>query len=111
MIDTEEKAFEKGEEKGTKWAGWFFDPETEASVYRRILDGLMEGDPEIMDLCPNPLTGEWADYEIPVLFEIPIGGEWPEENILDAFESGFSQGWCLEVERICRLHLSEEVQG
>jgi hypothetical protein len=52
---------EMGADYGKSRGSWVIDGNTETATVRKILDGYDDGDPEIMDMCPSPLSGEFAD--------------------------------------------------
>jgi hypothetical protein len=55
-------ARELGAEHGSNAASWVFDGNTSQETYRRILQGIEDGDPEILNSLPAPdLSGQWAD--------------------------------------------------
>jgi hypothetical protein len=46
---------------GTSAAGWVFDGNTPDETYRRVLQGITDGDPEVLDAYRVPdLSGEYA---------------------------------------------------
>jgi hypothetical protein len=89
--------YEQGYRAGFGSGSWVVDGNTKDETRAAILRGYDEGDPEVMDLQPNPLSGEWAGESIPELF-----GEWPEDDDLSAFEDGFSQGFWDAVLAACQ---------
>ena len=111
----EARARELGTEYGRAAALWFFDGNTDADTYRRVLEGLEEGDPEILESIPSsPLSGEWADgltmgrlleelgVEDPHA-ELSFNAE-PWDSIADVFCDAYSAAAVEEVERVARLH-------
>ena len=58
------------------------------SIAQKILDGIDDGDPEIMDLCPNPLSGEWAGESLKEIF-----GRSPTRSMMDNYENGYRDGF------------------
>ena len=54
----------------------------------RTLRGIEDGDPEVMDLCPNPLSGEWAGESLKEIF-----GRIPSEQTMTNYEVGFQEGF------------------
>lgn len=55
-----------GKAAGTVAASWVTDGNTSRETYARILRGLEDGDPEILDSLPWPnLSGEWANDPTP----------------------------------------------
>ena len=92
-----------------------------AATARRVLDGLADGDPEIIDALPRPdLSGEWADAETPrSLFETVTGADahaeasWNNdayhatlEELCTAWEDGAADAVQRAIERQCRAALS-----
>ncbi len=56
------KAEEDGYSAGVAAGSWVVDGNTSEATARRILEGIAEGDPVVMDSLPSsPLSGEWAD--------------------------------------------------
>ena len=52
-----------GRTAGENRASWAFDGNTDAASYARVLKGLSDGDPMILDqFNPPNLSGEWARY-------------------------------------------------
>lgn len=91
-----------GSEKGKAAGSWVIDGNTEQAAAQRILDGYEASDPEIMDMCPAPLSGEFAGEPIPsmVLDELGIGFDHESaDEVLDAFEDAFSNAFWQEVIR------------
>jgi hypothetical protein len=55
----------RGTKAGKAAASWVFDGNTTDETYRRTLQGIEDGDPEVMDrLSWSPLSGEWAGESI-----------------------------------------------
>lgn len=51
-----------GAEHGANAASWVIDGRTPAATARRILLGIDDGDPAVLDTLPAPdLSGQWAD--------------------------------------------------
>ena len=109
----ESEAFELGKQAGHAAGSWVFDGNTSEAEYRRVLDGYEAGDPEIMDLEPSPLSGEWADSWTPRSLGDELGVidtedrdyELRIEAISDAYEQGFSESFWDEVTRAARYQL------
>lgn len=81
----------------------------------KILGGYDEGDETVLDLCPKPLSGEWANDPTPMMVldqiankagdlgsfrqeEIDVDGE----NLLDAYEESYQQGFWVKVIKACK---------
>ena len=55
-------AADRGTEDGKSAASWYFDGNTDRATYARVLQGIEDGDPEVLDDLPAPdLSGQWAD--------------------------------------------------
>lgn len=89
--------FEQGKEAGRAAGSWVIDGNTKTETVQRILKGIEEGDPEVMDLQPSPLSGEWAGESITEI----LGAEATTED-MDAYEEGFSEAFWMEVEQSAR---------
>ena len=101
---------EQGYAAGKAAGSWITDGNTDTATYRWILKGIEEGDPEVMDLQPSPLSGEWAGESIP---EIIAGyADMTAEQAdaaCDSYEQGFSQGFWETVEHDCRVQVDVTV--
>ena len=119
-----------GAQHGTNAAAWYAQDAFGGRVARgadestrRILAGIADGDPAILDTFPvADLSGEWAGMMTgPELVEDAIGeadifededGNLPGEyhdwfaDICDAYESAFSGAAADEIERAARVALS-----
>lgn len=97
-------AYEIGFDAGKARGSWVIDGNTDSGTARAILRGIEDGDPEVMDMQPAPLSGEWAGESIPELsdlFGIDLGDD---DNATD-FETGYGEGYWAEVERSALLAL------
>ena len=84
------------------------DGNTTLEQYAKIRTGYEEGDCEVMDLCPYPLSGEWADESISEIFNLNIGQDYPDDELLDKYEQGFQEGFWNKVIQNCNYHLQTE---
>ena len=94
-------ARKRGSDDGRAAASWYFDGNTTDDTYRRTLQGLEDGDPEILDALPYPdLSGQWADEPAgPQVFadilsdaDIYRGPDYEEgESLSDAYDDIFSE--------------------
>lgn len=91
-------AYKAGYEHGLAAGSWVFDGNSTQESIRKVLKGFDEGDPEIMDLQPSPLSAEWAGESIPELTE-RYGVALEEDEKADQFEQGFADGYWDEVQR------------
>ena len=103
-------AEELGRDKGHAAATWATDGYTSESTYRRLLQGIEDGDPEIMDMMPAPLSGEWAGDSISELIEQSLLDRYDvvgddRDAWCDAYEMAFQQAYWNELERTCRYYL------
>ena len=97
-----------GRDKGRADAGWVGIDSGNAAA---ILQGIEDGDPEIMDMMPAPLSGEWAGESIPELMnESGINhykinkDDW--DTWMETYEEAYSDAYWAEVDRTCRYHLA-----
>lgn len=96
------KAAEKrGYEAGTSAGGWVLDGNSKEADARWVMEGYDNGDPEVMDLQPAPLSGEWGGESINELLGDLTEGrrDNTKQNIMDAYEEGFQRGFWDEVTR------------
>jgi hypothetical protein len=73
---------------------------TETDAARAVSDVLRGEHAAILDLCPSPLSGEWAGESIPELFGIPVGGEWPTDEEQDEYENAYRAAYVAGCENI-----------
>jgi hypothetical protein len=105
-------AAELGRQHGQSKASWAIDGNTTTETMQRIMRGLEEGDPAILDMCPAPLSGEWADEPTPatVLDTIGIGEEGDTAEDADvalaAYEDAFTTAYWEEVQRTIAYQLA-----
>lgn len=92
MTMTEASAYDSGYSFGKSRGSWVIDGNTDPKYAQRILDGYNEGDPEIMDMMPAPLCGEWAGASIPELIH-EFGCDLWDSEIADQFEDGYAKGY------------------
>lgn len=102
-----DQARELGADYGKAAGTWVEIDSAEAA--RRILDGIEAGDPEILDMCPSPLSGEWADSlnEAGLIDELDLVADSLSEEeraeVVTAFEQDFYRGYWDEVQRMAQL--------
>lgn len=99
------EAHEQGSQRGYNAATWVFDGNTDASYYAKVLQMFEDGDPEVYDLEPAWLSGEWAGESIPELFDLETGEE-VDEMVLETYETSASEAFWSEVQRVARLQVS-----
>jgi len=93
-----------GAEAGKNAGSWVIDGTTTEETARRILRGLDDGDPEILDMQPAPLSGEYAGESIPELSE-QYGIPLDDDEVATVFETAFSEAYWAEVERAARYQV------
>jgi hypothetical protein len=101
------KAREIGAERGKSAASWVFDGNTDLATYRRVLKGIEDCDPEVLDGLPySDLSGEWADgYTVDMLAK-ELDVPWDDiDTLADAYEASFFEAVCDELAAFARLHL------
>jgi hypothetical protein len=111
------EARDMGRAHGQAAASWYFDGNTTDETYRLVLQGIEDGDPEVLDSFPSaPLSGEWADDPTPQTLAEDLGLDNEDDDeaaVLDdacsAYEDAFYQSVHEEIERMAREHL--EPQG
>ena len=105
-----ERADEAGYEAGVAAGSWLLDGNSTEDAARRLLDGIEDGDPEILDALPSsPLSGEWADGLLPrdVLAEYGLDEQHEAaDEVLSAFEAGYDRGVTDEATRSARALLA-----
>ena len=97
--------YDEGQKHGQASGSWVFDGNTKHETYEWVRKGYDEGEPEVMDLCPAPLSGEWAEESISEVFRLAVGAEWPDDESLDEYEQGFSDGFWDTVLKACAYQL------
>lgn len=99
-----------GTEHGKAAAGWVFDGNTGTDTYRRILAGIEDGDPEVMDEIPDSdLSGEWADgYTLDLLAgDVGMDPDDDLDSVIWEYEAAFRDGVCEELSRVATYHLAD----
>jgi len=108
--DVLERAEQEGYEHGVTAGSWLLDGNSSEEAARRLLSGIEDGDPEILDQLPgSPLSGEYADGLLPrdVLAWYDLDEQHDAaDDILRAFEDGFSRGVEAEAVRSATAALS-----
>ena len=100
------RAAELGRDAGRAAATWVFDGNTPEDAYRRVLRGIDEGDPAILDAIEPPAIGPAAGYDQDDLAR-DLGIE-PGDRALpratSAYADAFTDSFWHEVERTAREH-------
>lgn len=111
-------AGDKGREDGLAAAGWYFDGNTSEDTCRRVLQGIDDGDPAILDTLPRPdLSGQWADgINGPELYsetcehaELDPDDQFDSlfDEICTEYEHGFQQASQDEILRVAQLQTAD----
>ena len=104
-----EAAWRLGREKGENMGKLIITHTTGVDAASTLLNGFQDNDEEVMDICPNPLSGEWADDPTPIkiiediaslaeaknlLNNIDIEKALDQaEDVLDIFEEAYRDGF------------------
>jgi hypothetical protein len=108
-----------GRSDGSDAATWYFDEgrsDVTREHYQRVLKGIADCDPEIMDSIPAAdFSGQWADgrtvrgllAELGTNDETVSAGE--QDEIVRAYEEAFSDAAQDAIEAHCHLMLEQDV--
>lgn len=108
-----------GREAGRNLASWVCDGNGATDSYQRTLDGIRDGDPEILDMLPTvDLSGEWADTptgcdimsDVADMFDIECYDDFVQDVLfgcVDAYALAADAAVADEVERHCLAMLGE----
>lgn len=124
IIDPITRAAELGKEHGSNAASWVFNGPIPDGGYAKILEGIDDGDPEVLDKLPSPdLSGQDAGSMTPAELLVEIGVYEPlveqremwasqfaelEQQCCDAYEEAFTHSVEFDVAHTCRYHLNPE---
>jgi hypothetical protein len=100
-----EDARKLGAEHGRAAGSWVIDGNTSTETAIWIVGGYENGDPEVMDVMPAPLSGEWADSMTPQELIHELMGEdydlhsdeFVKDAACDAYEQAYSQAYWDQV--------------
>lgn len=121
MIDKlSDAAKELGREHGLAKGRFIHVGNCTKDAAQKILDGYNDGIEPVMALCPEPLSGEWADDPTPMAILEQIyekidkpmsmrGEEMIEDNsnILDTYEEAFREAFWGAVTTTCKYILED----
>ena len=94
------RAYNDGHARGVSAASWMIDGNTTEETARRILAGIEDGDPMILDMLPGFIIGEYAGDSLPELF--PWAPAEDRDELADHFLAGYDQGMEDELAERCR---------
>jgi len=100
------KAGELGRAAGKAAAGWVFDGNTPEETYQRVLRGIEEGDPAVLDATEPPAIGPAAGYTQDDLAR-DLGIEPADRGLpraVTAYADAFAGAFWQETERAARDH-------
>jgi hypothetical protein len=100
------KAEELGRAAGQTAAGQVFDGNTPGEEYRRVLRGIEEGDPAVLDAAEPPAIGPAAGYD-PGDLARDLGIEPADRGLpraVSAYADAFTSAFWQETERAARDH-------
>jgi hypothetical protein len=103
----------RGREDGRAAASWIFNPGSEDAA-RRLLVGIEDGDPMILDELPAPSFGEWADdraFEDVLRDEGVEPSEDGDSHLFAAYVGAFGEAVQHEAERLARQFLGLDCEG
>jgi hypothetical protein len=104
----EHRVWAKAQEHGKAAASWVTDGNTSQETYRRLLEGIRDGDPEVLDSIHSP-TGdlsEGGDYTTDDLMAdagwVPHDGTDLRDELAEQYSRDVPEAFWHEVERTCR---------
>jgi hypothetical protein len=105
-----DRAADLGREHGRNAASWAFDGNTAEETYRRVLQGIEDGDPAIVDLYREPgLSGEFADdyTSSDLMFDLGIEDQETEyqDELCLAWENAATEAFWDAITDQCRKHV------
>ena len=101
------RAAELGRDAGKAAATWVFDGNTPDEAYRRVLRGIDDGDPAVLDAIEPPAIGPAAGYDQDDLAR-DLGIEPGDRGLpraASAYADAFTSAFWQETERAARDHL------
>ena len=100
------RAGELGRDAGQAAASWVFDGNTPEDAYQRVLRGIDEGDPAVLDAIEPPAIGPAAGYDQDDLAR-DLGiepGDRALPRAVSAYADAFTGSFWQETERAAREH-------
>jgi hypothetical protein len=107
MDKMEQSAKKLGYDAGKAAGSWVIDGNTSEETALAILKGYDEGDSQVMDMQPSPLSGEWADdptiadvlANIADDADVELDKDGEYDDLLNIYEVSYSEGFWNEVIR------------
>ena len=105
---TKREARKAGRERGLAAASWVFDGNTTDTAYRAVLQGIIDGDPAVLDQvsAPDWLSGEWAGESITELLGESSGNDERDDEVADVYVEAAETAYWNTVERTARRMVS-----
>lgn len=113
-----DKARRFGRDAGVCASSWTSGNNTTDEWYRKTLDGIRDGDPEVLDAFNLPsLSGEFAGDMTPQILAVSVGLHPDPDSLEDsdavselcqAWEDGASDTFWSELERECLVHVGTD---
>ena len=96
-----------GRDAGKAAASWMFDGNTTERAYRRVLHGIEEGDPQVLDAWQPPAPSDGEDYtEADLAADLGLADRAPAmADAVAAYLDAASESLWHEAERLARGHL------
>jgi hypothetical protein len=99
-----------GADAGRAAASWVFDGNTDRATYARVLAGIEDGDPEVMDAYREPdLSGEFSGAGCEAGLAVDLGIE-PYSELSDdacrAWDEAARAAFWAEIEKTARAALA-----
>jgi hypothetical protein len=106
----EHRVWVKAQENGKAAASWVFDGNTDKDTYRKVLQGIDDGDPEVMDgLYPGSLRGGYTDRDILADAKwVPHDGTSLRDELIEQYDREIVDAFWNEVERQAVEQLKED---
>lgn len=113
-----EAAYKLGREKGERMGELFIDHKTKLNQAETLLEGFKEDDSDVLDLCPEPISGEWGDDPTPmriiecIVDLVKVNAKHVSikdalesiESVLDTYEQAYRDGfWETSLKRASEI--------
>jgi hypothetical protein len=109
------EAAKLGTEAGEAAASWVFDGNSTQAAYLKILTGIIEGDPLVLDSLAEPnLSGEWGDETTPGTLADELGlaeDDLAVDDACEAWEQAARDAFWAGVELAAREALDMPTSG